>query len=96
MTMAIDNQQRHPMGASMGYDQMHYPNPTPQFNNPWTSGPSQGGFAAPTSNMNYDYKPAAQKPTSADHWRLKPNYARYGSRLFCSDADSRQQVSFAS
>lgn len=33
------------------------------------------------------------KPHSADHWRLKPNYAKYGSRLFCSDADSRQQVS---
>jgi hypothetical protein len=34
-----------------------------------------------------------KKPHSADHWRLKPNYSRYGSRLFCSDADSRQQVS---
>lgn len=33
------------------------------------------------------------KPHSADHWRLKPNYGKYGSRLFCSDADSRQQVS---
>ena len=32
------------------------------------------------------------KPHSADHWRLKPNYGKYGSRLFCSDADSRQQV----
>ncbi|KPM36052.1 hypothetical protein AK830_g10518 [Neonectria ditissima] len=29
---------------------------------------------------------------SADHWRLKPNYAKYSSRLFCSDADTRQQV----
>lgn len=34
-----------------------------------------------------------KKPHSADHWRLKPNYGKYGSRLFCSDADSRQQVS---
>lgn len=33
------------------------------------------------------------KPHSADHWRLKPNYDKYCSRLFCSDADSRQQVS---
>jgi len=48
----------------MGYDQMHYPNPTPQFNNPWTSGQSQGGYPAPTSSMSYDYKPAVQKPTS--------------------------------
>lgn len=32
------------------------------------------------------------RPHSADHWRLKPNYAKYSSRLFCSDADSRQQV----
>ncbi|KAI5465451.1 hypothetical protein BGZ63DRAFT_399919 [Mariannaea sp. PMI_226] len=29
---------------------------------------------------------------SADHWRLKPNYAKYCSRLFCSDADTRQQI----
>ncbi|KAH8176312.1 hypothetical protein LIA77_04730 [Sarocladium implicatum] len=33
-----------------------------------------------------------KKPHSADHWRLKPNYGKYGSRLFCSDADSRQQI----
>ncbi|CAJ0553527.1 Ff.00g120390.m01.CDS01 [Fusarium sp. VM40] len=33
------------------------------------------------------------KPHSADHWRLKPNYAKYCSRLFCSDAETRQQVS---
>lgn len=32
------------------------------------------------------------KPHSADHWRLKPNFDKYASRLFCSDADSRQQV----
>lgn len=32
------------------------------------------------------------KPYSADHWRLKPNYGKYCSRLFCSDADSKQQV----
>ncbi|KAM5351227.1 hypothetical protein ACJ41O_003950 [Fusarium nematophilum] len=35
---------------------------------------------------------AGSKPHSADHWRLKPNYAKYCSRLFCSDADTRQQV----
>lgn len=33
------------------------------------------------------------KAHSADHWRLKPTYSKYCSRLFCSDADSRQQVS---
>ncbi|KAM4057132.1 gelsolin repeat protein [Hirsutella rhossiliensis] len=32
------------------------------------------------------------KPHSADHWRLKPNYDKYCSRLFCSDADSKQQI----
>ncbi|UNI13982.1 hypothetical protein JDV02_000667 [Purpureocillium takamizusanense] len=32
------------------------------------------------------------KPHSADHWRLKPSYDKYCSRLFCSDADSRQQI----
>lgn len=35
------------------------------------------------------------KPYSADHWRLKPNYSKYGSRLFCSDADARKQVRFS-
>ncbi|KAG8416445.1 hypothetical protein J3458_007031 [Metarhizium acridum] len=34
----------------------------------------------------------SSKPHSADHWRLKPNYDKYCSRLFCSDADSRQQI----
>ncbi|RCI14540.1 hypothetical protein L249_6583 [Ophiocordyceps polyrhachis-furcata BCC 54312] len=34
------------------------------------------------------------KPVSAAHWRLKPSYDKYRSRLFCSDADSEQQVSF--
>ncbi|KAJ2897977.1 putative gelsolin repeat protein [Zalerion maritima] len=28
---------------------------------------------------------------SADHWRLKPNYQRYGARLFCSDSSSTNQ-----
>lgn len=32
------------------------------------------------------------KPHSADHWKLKPNFDKYSGRLFCSDADSRQQV----
>lgn len=35
------------------------------------------------------------KPHSADHWRLKPNYPKYCSRLFCSNADARRQVSFS-
>ncbi|KAG6012789.1 hypothetical protein E4U43_007647 [Claviceps pusilla] len=34
----------------------------------------------------------SSKPHSADHWRLKPSYEKYCSRLFCSDADSRQQI----
>ena len=38
---------------------------------------------------------ASKKPHSADHWRLKPNYSKYCGRLFCSDADSRQQVGFS-
>lgn len=35
---------------------------------------------------------AGPKAHSADHWRLKPNFDKYSGRLFCSDADSRQQV----
>ncbi|CAM1505241.1 Fc.00g108780.m01.CDS01 [Cosmosporella sp. VM-42] len=35
------------------------------------------------------------KPHSADHWRLKPNYTKYCSRLFCSNADTRRQVPFS-
>lgn len=35
---------------------------------------------------------AGMKPHSADHWRLKPSYDKYSARLFCSDAESRQQV----
>lgn len=38
---------------------------------------------------------ANSKAVSADHWRLKPNYDKYCSRLFCSDAASKQQVSYA-
>jgi len=34
----------------------------------------------------------SSKPHSADHWRLKPSYEKYCSRLFCSDADSQLQV----
>lgn len=40
----------------------------------------------------WDLFESKAKPHSADHWRLKPNFGKYGSRLFCSDADSRQQV----
>jgi hypothetical protein len=32
-------------------------------------------------------------PKSADHWRLKLQYPKYGSRLFRADASSREQVS---
>ncbi|KAH0490634.1 hypothetical protein TgHK011_002094 [Trichoderma gracile] len=32
------------------------------------------------------------KPHSADHWRLKPSYGKYNSRLFCADVESRQQI----
>ncbi|KAI2630758.1 hypothetical protein GGR54DRAFT_584117 [Hypoxylon sp. NC1633] len=35
---------------------------------------------------------ASSKAVSADHWRLKPNYDKYCSRLFCSDAASKQQI----
>lgn len=38
------------------------------------------------------FEEKGSKPHSADHWRLKPSYEKYCSRLFCSDADSRQQV----
>lgn len=38
------------------------------------------------------FGPGSRKPHSADHWRLKPKYSKYCSRLFSSDADSRQQV----
>ncbi|PHH90245.1 hypothetical protein CDD83_4183 [Cordyceps sp. RAO-2017] len=37
----------------------------------------------------------ARPPPSADHWRLKPGYDKYRSRLFCSDAaaaDARHQI----
>ncbi|KAL5624118.1 hypothetical protein BROUX41_004178 [Berkeleyomyces rouxiae] len=32
------------------------------------------------------------KPHSADHWRLKPNYDMYSSRLFKSDALIKEQI----
>ncbi|GAB0137194.1 hypothetical protein EsDP_00005471 [Epichloe bromicola] len=38
------------------------------------------------------FEEKSSKPHSADHWRLKPSYEKYCSRLFCSDADSRQQI----
>ncbi|XXH05020.1 hypothetical protein Hte_011444 [Hypoxylon texense] len=38
---------------------------------------------------------ADTKAVSADHWRLKPNYDKYCSRLFCSEAASKQQVGYA-
>ena len=41
----------------------------------------------------WDLFDASSKAVSADHWRLKPNYDKYCSRLFCSDAASKRQVS---
>ncbi|KAI1777619.1 hypothetical protein F4818DRAFT_319692 [Hypoxylon cercidicola] len=40
----------------------------------------------------WDLFEAKSKAVSADHWRLKPNYDKYCSRLFCSDAASKQQI----
>jgi hypothetical protein len=36
------------------------------------------------------------RPSSADHWRLKPNYDKYCGRLFCANAADKQQVCFPS
>jgi len=41
----------------------------------------------------WDLFDGANRLGSADHWRLKPNYDKYCSRLFLSDAASQQQVS---
>jgi hypothetical protein len=35
----------------------------------------------------------AEIPNSADHWRLKPQYSKYGSRLFHASNGSREPVS---
>jgi hypothetical protein len=32
-------------------------------------------------------------PISADHWRMKPIYAKYCGRLFCADSSAKSQVS---
>ncbi|RWA11997.1 hypothetical protein EKO27_g3103 [Xylaria grammica] len=40
----------------------------------------------------WDLFDGANRFGSADHWRLKPSYDRYCSRLFLSDATSKQQV----
>ncbi|KAJ3557019.1 hypothetical protein NPX13_g10016 [Xylaria arbuscula] len=40
----------------------------------------------------WDLFDGAKRFGSADHWRLKPNYERYCSRLFLSDAASKQQI----
>ncbi|KAL7626973.1 hypothetical protein AAE478_003748 [Parahypoxylon ruwenzoriense] len=40
----------------------------------------------------WDLFGVSSKAGSADHWRLKPNYDKYCCRLFCSDANSRQQI----
>jgi hypothetical protein len=41
----------------------------------------------------WDLFDGANRFGSADHWRLKPNYDRYCTRLFMSNATSKQQVS---
>ncbi len=35
---------------------------------------------------------SSQIPKSAEHWRMKPNYNKYCTRLFCADSTARQQV----
>ncbi|KAI1810898.1 hypothetical protein GGS20DRAFT_149480 [Poronia punctata] len=40
----------------------------------------------------WDLFDGANRFGSADHWRLKPNYDKYCSRLFLSDAASQQQI----
>ncbi|KAK3302564.1 uncharacterized protein B0T15DRAFT_543260 [Chaetomium strumarium] len=32
------------------------------------------------------------RPSSADHWRLKPNYDKYCGRLFCASAGDKEQI----
>ncbi|AEO58140.1 hypothetical protein MYCTH_2305288 [Thermothelomyces thermophilus ATCC 42464] len=32
------------------------------------------------------------RPISADHWRLKPSYDKYRSRLFCASSTDRHQI----
>ncbi len=34
----------------------------------------------------------SQIPKSAEHWRMKPNYNKYCTRLFCADPATKQQV----
>ncbi|KAL6834031.1 hypothetical protein J3E69DRAFT_325772 [Trichoderma sp. SZMC 28015] len=40
----------------------------------------------------WDMMGGESKPHSADHWRLKPSYGKYNSRLFCADVESRQKI----
>ncbi|KAI0540877.1 hypothetical protein GGR58DRAFT_498751 [Xylaria digitata] len=40
----------------------------------------------------WDLFSGANRFGSADHWRLKPSYDKYCSRLFLSDAASKQQI----
>lgn len=45
-------------------------------------------------SLFWDLFGGGSRSGSADHWRLKPNYDKYCSRLFRSDAASKQQVSY--
>ncbi|EHK15632.1 uncharacterized protein TRIVIDRAFT_39161 [Trichoderma virens Gv29-8] len=40
----------------------------------------------------WDMMGGESKPHSADHWRLKPSFGKYNSRLFCADVESRQKI----
>ncbi|KAI1344266.1 hypothetical protein F5Y15DRAFT_107346 [Xylariaceae sp. FL0016] len=40
----------------------------------------------------WDLFSGSSKFGSADHWRLKTNYDKYCTRLFCSDAAAKQQI----
>ncbi|TVY80793.1 Advillin [Lachnellula suecica] len=31
-------------------------------------------------------------PSSADHWKMKPNYNKYCSRLFCAESTAKEQI----
>ncbi|KAL2164042.1 hypothetical protein VTH06DRAFT_3256 [Thermothelomyces fergusii] len=40
----------------------------------------------------WDLLGGGTRPFSADHWRLKPSYDKYRSRLFCASAADKRQI----
>lgn len=44
------------------------------------------------SEQFWDLFAGRKKMSSAEHWKLKPDYEKYCGRLFCSDAADRTQV----